>query len=573
MNSKRGKRPDGAIADADRTDQSPDARRVRQFIRKAFERGVGSLDLFTCHPNGQDEGSKLGTHLKSRVEPHLSDEALISGLEGREFSFAVGMIDKSRQNPINRLGGRHEAGDQAMEAYWTIAGRALMLMASINSGPEMGAYITRISPTSDEGVMVVGGIRRKEDVRTQFRECLIAARETVNLRDYVYTMEVPYRSGSERFELDLESFTRILRHPEMVVSSDFTMSGPALLSPDARSGFIQEELRKLENREVMFYDLLPNCFNANGGMAEVRTPFKNMLPISGNERAKHGAIVEVKLGMVPADADALLQFTKDDWDGRNGRGTGKGYSEIFSRMIGMRGFNTFLGKARANGILTPIAQAMGDLEKSAGVSVVPLAGSYLQYWVDMAPEGSTAELVRRCVERRIHAKKQDDSHINVDLAPIVSILDAAHLDLSEVRSRFILKALGKDLYPMQVLDRTDFLLSFMENVHEAVQQRIFDSLARKENGGTPIRLRDLDNMKMVGWICSHRRTIRDTEDLIWAMRADETLPQDIKTKRAELEDWFFDFSWERFESIYYLLAKRVNQERNRSSIIPPPYTK
>ncbi|MDD5171949.1 MAG: hypothetical protein PHF60_02840 [Candidatus ainarchaeum sp.] len=565
MHSIRGKPPDGSITGA-KKELSPDAMRIRQDIKRVFDGGLAIPSHFTCDPRSADDHKKLRPYLEAVVEQPLLDEAIVKAAEGEESRFVVGTTDKARQNPINRLGGREEAGDQAMKAHWNYIEMTVGLMSAINGEVDNNPHIIRISPTSDEGVIVMGGMVRKEDVETQFIECREAAKKMISLADYTYSIEVPYRSGSERFELDLAAFSRIMRHPGMVIAGDFALSSPIVLQPDAAGGFIQEELRKLENKEVKFYDLLPPCFDINGGVAEVITPFQNSLSIAKGERVNRGAVVEIKLEMAPEDAIALLRFTVDGWNEGNGRGTAKGHSEIFSRLMGMRGFNTFLGKARANSMLTPITQAMGDIRRETSIAVVPLANSYLQYWLELPPEESTVEFVRKFLERRLHSTKGDDpGYINTSLKPAISILDGAGLELSEARPRFILKALGRELYPVQVLSRTDFLLSFIENVSDAVQHQIFTSLTKSENGGRAVSLHDLDNMSRIRWICSHRRTIRDTEDLIWTLRMDDELPQDIKTKKEGLEDWLFNFAWDRFENMFYLLAKRIHEEKNRTN--------
>jgi hypothetical protein len=567
MNSMRGKRPGGPIAGTNGTDSSPDAMRIRQDIKRVLDRGFVIPVHSTCEPLGGDDSKKLRPYLQTVVEQPLIDEAIVRSAEGEESKFVVGTTDKARQNPINRLGGREEVGDQAMKAHWDHIEMTVGLMSAINGGIDKGASIIRVSPTSDEGVIVMGGMDRKEDVELQFHECREAAKKMISLADYTYSIEVPYRSGSERFELDLAAFSRIMRHPGMVIAGDFELSAPMMLGPDPAGGFIQEELRKLENKAVKFYDLLPPCFGVNGGVAEVITPFQNSLSIAKGERSGRGAVVEIKLEMTPDDAIALLKYTIDGWNEGSGRGTAKGHAEIFSRMMGMRGFNTFLGKARANSMLTPITQAMGDLWKETGIAVVPLANSYLQYWVELPPEESTVDLIRRFLEQRLHcaSKGNDPRYINTSLKPAISVLDGANLELSEARPRFILKAMGKDLYPVEVLSRTDFMLSFIENVSDAVQHQIFTSMTESENGGRAVSLHDLDSMSRIRRLCSHRRTIRDTEDLIWTLREDNALPEDIKTKKDGLEDWFFNFAWDRFESMFYLLAKRIHEEKNRAN--------
>ncbi len=81
----------------------------------------------------------------------------------------------------------------------------------------------------------------------------------------------------------------------------------------------------------------------------------------------------------------------------------------------------------------------------------------------------------------------------------------------------------------------------------------------EENGRSPLRLSELDMIQSVKWICSMRRTIRDTEDLIWTLRNDDSLPADIKSKRGELEKQFWDFAWERQPKMFRLLTDFIQR--------------
>jgi hypothetical protein len=77
---------------------------------------------------------------------------------------------------------------------------------------------------------------------------------------------------------------------------------------------------------------------------------------------------------------------------------------------------------------------------------------------------------------------------------------------------------------------------------------------------------------MIRYVCSRRKFIRDTEDLIWTLREDyfdESDPQrgklhaKINTNRDQLEDWVFKFGWERFDKLRLLLTERIEKEMKR----------
>ncbi|MFH0885158.1 MAG: hypothetical protein V1861_05610 [Candidatus Micrarchaeota archaeon] len=539
-------------------------RKIDAALRKAASLQIDAVPVIVCDPQGAEE-KKLHRYLVT-IEPTIME------VGGSGFEMVVGLIDKSRQNPINKLGGMDQAGEMAMRAYWSVADRSTSLMCAMEGFDLAKVDLIRVSPTSDEGIFIMGGrdvtaqLKRKfgeeASLRDVFRGAWKIARKGLDLRAFTYTLDVPQGNGSvERFDLDLEAFSRVLRHPEMVVSSSVSLSEPRRVRSSEREGFIHDEIRNLENREIAFYDALPKSFRGNnGGRAEVASPFFTNLMKTEQNSKDSGSYVEIKLRAKPEDARELLRFVSDhpEW-----KGTSKGYAAIFSGNFGMSAFNTFLGKARTNNILTFIAQAMGDIS-SEHKTVLPMNGGHLSYWVDMPSNDLTVDLVRKAIMRRMRGELGD---LDIGLEPSIIIVDAQGMKLSDMRARFILNSMGKDLYPPQVLDMTDFVLNFIENVHPAYQQQIYEALAKKENGGKRVSMEDLDNMQMLRRICSSHRTIRDTEDIVWTMRRDNELPEDTRPKKDDLETWLFEFSYERYEHIFRLLAETIrNQIRNRNVI-------
>ncbi len=564
-NGRRGRLEFGA---APRPEPTREERKIDLALRRAAELQIEAGPLRVCDPQDTDD-RKLHRYLLT-IEPMLVEVGRQTG----DFEIFVGLIDKSRQNPINKLGGVDGAGEMAMKAYWSVADRATSLMCSMEGFDLAKLDLIRVSPTSDEGIFLMGGrdisCRVKErfgpgaTLGMAYDRAWAIARKELDLSSYEYSLEIPDgHGGAERLALDLEAFSRVLWHPEMIVACHSSVSEPRRIAPDEKGGFINDEIRGLENREVAFYDLLPKSFRGrNGGSAEVESPFFTNLAKAGESEKGTGAYLEIKLAAKNDEADALLQFVCDS---ESWKGTSKGYAEIFSRRFGMRAFNTFIGKARTNSILTPIAQALGDIA-GEHCAVLPMNGGYMNYWVDMPANGATAYLVRKAIERRMSGGGCGGC-LELGLEPSVSIVEATGMKLADMRARFILNSLGKDLYPARVLDMTDFLLNFIENVHPAVQRGIFEALAKKENGGRRVSMEDLDNMQMLRRVCSLRRTIRDTEDIVWTLRRDDSLPDDIKSRNGGLETWLFEFAYERFERIFRLLALRIKQEMdNRATV-------
>ncbi len=550
-------------------------RKILVKLRRAHKRIIQSkmegAKVLACDPQSDDSGKKLETVLTNEVEVALADKAAEAFLEGQIYQIIIGMIDKSRQNPINKLGFFEGAGDSSMDAYWRVANDATRLVAAINGSERIALYLASVGPRSDEGHPIIGGVTLAEDTTMQFREAFLFARKQIDLSSYKYEIEVSGR----RFSLDLEAFSRVLQHPDMIVACDSTMSQPITFRHDQEKGFIMEQLRILENDEIWYIrDKLPENFLGNGGLAEVKSPYKSNLEAEAEKgkidrRIESGTLVEIKLDVPEADAARLLSLTPDIRDPETEellqRGTRKGFAEIFFRRGGMRFWNTYLGKAGANKIITPIVHAMRDLEKELGVSIIPVTGGYLQYWIEKAPGGDLLEKINRAIRERIHAvtKEGDDARVNVAFEPMPIIIDAAGMDLGDIRARFILESLGKD-YPVSALDKADRFLNFLENVNRNIQEEIFTALAKRENGGIPINRSDEERIQLIRQVCSRRRTIRDMEDLIGALRHDTEMPDRIRSRRQELEDWMFDFSWARDERLTYLFASRVEKEVKRN---------
>lgn len=527
------------------------SRKTELVFRRAAGKGLEPVPFSVCNPHSESEET-LHNHLLA-VEGGLT--AVAAATNG--YNFVAGIMDKSRQNAINLIGGFNGAGNAAMAAHWNAAQKAVALVACANGSQY--AELIRANPTSDEGVLSMGGRELSRHVELQFDLAWAHVKKGMRLKEYAYTLEVPCKGDVEVFHLDLDAFSRVLRHPGMVLSCHRSISRPRNIDPDS-TGFIADEIRKLENRETPFFRYLPAGFRVgDGGLAETSTPFDVSLATQGVGQRNRGSYVEIKLGVDSTDALKLLPFV---YDHDNVRGTRKGFAEVFSGRFGMRGFNTFLGKARANSMLTLMASAMHDVAATlAQEGVLPLDGSYLQYWVDLPPTGPSRTIIERAISKRLHSVTSDQNHINLPFRPVLVMLDASQTKLADVKARFILDSMGNvsDHSP-DVIGKTDFILNFLENVHPRVQSWIYDRMARKENGGTPLRRSDLEHIQDIRYICSAKRTIRNIEDLVWTLRMDGTLPDSIRARKTEIESWLFEFANARFESIFRLLAQRVRDE-------------
>jgi len=534
---------------------------ARRRVQNEFKRGFETTELVECDPQGE-ESRKLKNHLKD-LEPRLKDAAARTD----DMKAMVGESDKGRQNAMNALAGM-QGGDQIIQVYWDKMRLAVSAVADVNRCERTGIHLIRVAPRSDEGVPIIAGRRLSQATRLEFEEALAEADAHLDLSKYTYTIELPDGDGVRRFSLNLEAFAQVLKHGKgMITSCTCELSDPITILPEGRPGFLQDEIKRVENGEVLFYEHLPASFQGISSLAEVRSPFDTNLEKSGIRTLSGGTFVEIKLRMSPGDAAGLLRFTDDGWGKHLGmetsEGTRKGFAEIFSGEIGMRGLNTFIGKARANRVLTAISHALDDYALSTNNLVLPTNGGYLSYWVDASPGPETAHLIRDAIAKRIHSRVRNGIDLDLSFEPSVRTMQASGMSIDDVRARFILKSLGNPLYPTGVLKSTDFLINFIENIKTSVQMDIYRALA--EEGSRT--LHSLDNIHTIERICSKRqggrRTIRDTEDLVWVLRNDDDLPADIKARRVDLERWLFDFAWEKASRMFLLLTERVQAEAER----------
>ena len=535
--------------------RGPDQRLIEEF-EKAHDKGLTLPELRQCEPQGNN-GKKLETQLRV-----LGVELKEAACEDPALTASVGTTDKARQTPINRLGTEEGAGNKAMEAYWHAIAEMMALVGAINPAASIRLHLARVAPGSDEGNLVIAGSGLTKDIGPQFEAAWKVATERVRarLKEYRYQLMAGKGSEQELFELNLQAFSKILRDPERIVSLHYSLSEPFSVGPGMRPDFLLHAIRMLENKEIRFLEHLPRSFDGRGGLAEVRSPFEESLQSRGIASRERGSFVEIKLTPQNMDdARALLQFISDGWGVRYGLkgtiGTRKGFAEAYSGRFGIRGFNTFLGKAGANRFLTPITHALLDVENGVvgpGAEVIPISTSYLQYWVDLPPDEARL-LVKAAIEERVHGGRSDDvTRADLMFNPSLIVLEASQTRVADVRARFILASLERGRDPAERLAQTDFLVNFIENVGKTVQDETYEKLG--------LNSQDRANIETIAKICKVRRTIRDTEDLVWILRGDERILQEIKGKAGELENWVFSFAAARFDEMFLQLARIIKSK-------------
>ncbi len=528
---------------------SPDARRDRERLKKlnaAHDRGTIPPRHQTCAPQGTS-GKTVRKHFEE-IEPLLTNYARLNP----DVSVITGITDMTRLTMLNKIVTMN-GGTRALGLYLERTERALALVAGLNGSEVDDIHQFRVAETSDECITLIVGKRLTKRPDFWFNKAWGYLGKKTDLRDYRFLVEAEDGSNKVSFDLDLYALSQVLRNPDVLVLSHHSMFGPSYVKPDAEAGFLLEHIRKLQNKEIRFRKYLPHRFRGNGGLAEVESPFTESLTSMGIERTEKGSLVDIKLGITAKEARALRHLIEI---------TRKGYSEVHSGKLGIRGTNTFLGKSITNTLLTPVAQAMGEL--TGKVAVRPVAGGYLRYWVDLPPNESTVRAIREAIQMKA-PKRRSSAYLQLLSDPVISILDAENVDVSDVRCLFILQSMGKKNYEPWVLDAADSILNIIENIDPDVQDEIYDSLA---SSGRAVSEMDIRYMKLIRRICEERRTIRDTEDLVWVLRKDKGLASDISANQGDvknLENWLFDFSAERFKKIFLLLARRIQEEMREYS--------
>ena len=499
---------------------------------KVFEPLVG------CDPRDR----KNTLHVRMReLEDHLADITS----RNPDIRFLVDYRDKRAQGAENSVFGR-AVGDKAIAGYLDTTKNMLAWLRWIGMANNTRAHGFRVSPRSDEIFSIIWGIDLGTNHRRQFVEAWEMARSQLDLRAYRTRVSGGYNGGWE-IEVGLDQVSGVLWHPKIVIASTSLTSKPIKVLPST-TGFLLREIQELDAQEVRpLLPRLPDAFKLPGhGMAEVETPFTTNLEMMGVQRQTSGIFVEIRL-KIDADTKGRLGACVEQ--------TRKGLTEQNAGLIGLRGINTFAGKAHANSILTAIAKAMESIGIAYDATVIPVNDGHTRYWINF--EGSKAQInaVRRHLEKMLNEYIGQHSRY---FEPIIYVSDARTVDVMDTRGRLILTALGRPDLPVGIVDKVDFLVNSIDILFPPVREEIY---RRMESEG---RLSAIDRkyLTTLARLCEIRRTVRDLEDAIWTLRYDTTLPPELRRDKKEVEKWLYEFAQENYERMRYHLFKLVEESRN-----------
>ncbi len=464
---------------------------------------------YVCDPTGR-KSRKLWNVL-SDMETLLREKAAST----ENFRIVMFALDKARQTPLNLLQGKEEGGEASMQAYLDLIEQAADEF--VNGGSERCTIaLNRVSPYSDEGVVIIAGPNLDEDIAERFKKKIREVKETMDLSEYTYEVN--------GVELDLERFSHSLRHPELAVAYHLHASEVVDIRPELPDGFLGDILRVLENEKITFYSRLPKCFRQDGGKAEVSTPF-GLSDIDLDKTEISGNVFQMKITTEdPKDTEALLEFM---------RATRKGWTGVLTKMLGQSDGNTFMGDSRNNAyFLTPICMTFF----TSGSPFQPVYG-YTTYRTDadVDPE----EIMKDLIE-------ESKKHMPKGLSIAVRYVNADSSSIEEVRQKLALSWMDEDCRN-GLLPLADFVLNFQENVSPTVSDHIRWRLKmiRREDGTPYITDEDDRNLTLITDVCTARRTVRELSDLRAILMFDKSIAQDVDIKEGEqkkLVEWVWDFA-------------------------------
>lgn len=558
--------------------REPDGLECRMHTAKLTERSVnGGSDRYSgkllTHAAELMVEGKLPVPGVERCIPHgrpdetmhvklASAEPWISNLADADPKVRMlsGSIDMARLSAINRITRRNGGGDATLALYWKLAAKAWAATIAINNlkagetpeqtDPSRLMNLYRVSDGSDEGLMFAFGKELTHRPSYWFKKAWNYFRAKEDLKKRKYTIVI----GDDQYYLNLKGTAAVLKHGELVAACHTTFLGPMRIPRDM-SGYLTDAVRELGNREITFRNTLPERFRGNKGREDVNTPFGGNLEDQQTDGIlPPGKIIEIKFAISEEEAKVLAPIIIDV--------TRKGHAEAGSGKMGMRGLNTFLGKPEANELLTVIAQAMGSLTEF-GIPTLPVSSGYLTYWCDLKPkainDGILVAMIKKMIEEKTPTNGPDYLRLLAQPAiTMINVSDHQGMKIEDVRKMLIIASLGRSNGDANILDKTDFIVNVAENIKETVQDAIYEELR-----GTEITKADIEKLGLIRSICHLRRTLRDTEDLVWVIRNDATvLANELVTsteKIGALENWLFDFAAEKSDKIFIALVKKIER--------------
>jgi hypothetical protein len=485
---------------------------TKRRLLDAYRDRVLPVKLQVCDPQGEAH-EKIKHHF-TMLEPLIKEKAGPNGC-----GMMIFLVDKAKQTAINNLFGRSPVGDEAINIYWEIICEAAALIAMACSGKKVSVNVYRVAGNSDEAVVVVTGERLTKPDRNALKRAWGIARSSHDLKRRRFNLD-----GKPRVNLEQMSETMI--HPEAIVAAHILASDPIRITSKTEDGFVLDAVRRVEDDEISgFISLVPDGFRQIQGVAEVSSPLGSDLTRQHVQKKDSGFYVEIKMETEMRNCQGLFDIIREY--------TRKGLAEAHFGRFGMRGMNTIAGKARANKFLSAVVEAMFDFGKETESMVCPVSSGYLTYWVDLPRTSENIRKIEEAIQKRLGA------HGISQFRPNLVTTSASGLQVDDVRARMILDSIDRQSDAVSVLDRTDFLVSFVANIDHPARLRIL-----QEIGIPPLDRRNFEIMEAV---CG--REVRSTEDMVAKIRWDDRIIEQVATDRRGYEEWMFDFAREKAEDM------------------------
>lgn len=482
--------------------------------------------------------------------------------------------DKKRLTSINKIGGRKQAGDRALDVYVETIGKATKVAVELferdenrrplelkNTIQKGEAY--RIGDTSDEGVVVLLASGKDE---AELKKALgLACKRFAAATDTIskILLELPLSEGGEfadaheaagtdtengplrlsefgfdietglgKSETNLKRFSEIFRHPEVVPAITHSIGIPFLVGDDPKQ--LEAEIARVEADEIWFRNLHPQHLRVRRGEATLKSPFaQRLIDIKNKEdQMESGQYIQIKFRLESVDAKEVGKYIYPVNDGAVRRkGTRKGHAEVLGYNegesdFGMRAINTFFGKDFANRVMSIVASEMEKLggTERLGVTIMPV-DNHLRYYVDCEKEG---KVVCEIVEEAI-AKAMAEKEPGLKLKPVARSVRSKGIKIDEVGDVFELAAMNKEGETPQTIVATDYMVALLEEARLEVIHRALEEWEVAEYKHITHAI--IDTLRE---IFDRRRTIRNTGDLVAILRNDKELDvREILNQKAE----------------------------------------
>ncbi len=413
--------------------------------------------------------------------------------------------DKASLSNINRTGGTG-AGNAVVENSLQVLGATMS-----QAYPSSSQYMIRRNPVSDETDQIVTGNYEHLAQLTPLAFLEIhkeMCRKSIqNLDEIVYMDRRLIRQGSKwvahEVPQTLGKYSRALKDPSLVTASHLGLSQLLRLCEQSQ-GFISRTISAIEKEEQKYIDLLPQSFRPTFASSIEPSPFIGE-PVANGFLPDNSIAIEIKFSHTNnEDRFAPLMHISE---------TKKGRAGILSDRFGLSYINTYMGKETADHILSAVAQAMKEFEKSSRYEVNRTSSNLIYVVLDSKNPMMVASTINSLIKKQLETVLGKQANA-LPFIPKAIAINGSKLHSNDLRAALALNGMGLEHLSTEVLTYTDLLVSAVNAFRE---EAIRESLSRLN----PVAREIGQNvMNLIHNASSAFEGIRDTEDLVWTLRHD-----------------------------------------------------